>query len=76
MYIIHERLRRLKAVSGQSDFVHVSTPLHAVYNNPDIRHTLLYKGQYRKMSSHHFLFRVSYYPNNGQRHFVTMFFRY
>ena len=57
MYIIHERLRRLKAVSSQSDFV--STPLHVqVYNNPDIRHTLLCKGQYRKMSSHHFLYRV------------------
>ena len=47
MYIIHERLRRLKAVSSQSDFV--STPLHVqVYNNPDKRHTLLCKGQYRK----------------------------
>ena len=74
MYIIHERLRRLKAVSSQSDFV--STPLHVAYNNPDIRHTLLCKGQYRKMSTHHFLYRVSYYPNHGQRHFVTMFFRY
>ena len=48
---VHHTRKTTKAESCLWPVNFVSTPLHVVYNNPDIRHTLLYKGQYKKMST-------------------------